>query len=126
MGKDKEPVLVDSSKLQLEVDKLTEQLKRANRIIDELNDELSYYKALCGDLSYYKELVGKDKEELQKRVEELESIIKEHEVNIEQLEEDKEFYQKQYMEELTSKIRYKNSFDLVMDSLIKASKEGGK
>lgn len=119
MGKDKEPVLVDSSKLQLEIDTLTEQLKRANRIIDELNDDLSYYKLLCGDLSYYKELAEKDKEELQKRVEELESIIKEH-------EEDKEFYQKQYMEELTSKIRYKNSFDLVMDSLIKASKEDGK
>lgn len=116
MGKDKEPVLVDSSKLQLEVDKLTEQLKRANRIIDELNDDLSYYKAL----------VGKDKEELQKRVEELESRIKEHEVNIEQLEEDNEFYRKQYMEELTSKIRYKNSFDLVIESIIKASKEGGK
>lgn len=109
MGKDKEPVLVGSSKLQLEVDKLTEQLKRANRVIDELN----------GDLSYYKELAEKDKEELQKRVEELESIIKEH-------EEDKEFYQKQYMEELTSKIRYKNSFDLVIESIIKASKEGGK
>lgn len=116
MGKDKEPVIADSSKLQLEVDKLTEQLKRANRIIDELN----------GDLSYYKELAEKDKEELQKRVEELESIIKEHEVNIKQLEEDKEFYQKQYMEELTSKIRYKNSFDLVIESIIKASKEGGK
>lgn len=109
MGKDKEPVIVDSSKLQLEIDTLKEQLKRANQIIDELNDDLSYYKAL----------VGKDKEELQKRVEELETIMKEH-------EEDKEFYRKQYMEELASKIRYKNSFDLVMDSLIRASKEGGK
>lgn len=95
-------------------DKLKESLDRANRIIEELN----------WDLEYYKELAGTDKVELKSRIEDLENTLEKLHQDYDNMKKDKDFYYEQYSKEMSQRIRYQYAYEMLIQSIGEMIKGG--